>query len=269
MGRKMFGFLLDQERESYRATLGPTRHPRSYPLRALAQTLAAAESRQRRSMHRERGSGVPVPMLSVLGATGFRSQSPTITEPAERIRSPISSSFRSSSVSATEPVDRMRTPEITYAVGDGGIPDIHLDYRGRRLVEVVMADIAGFSEGPTAFRYAVTDPNRGPCLREDDDVLLIGMLHHPARVFKNHGVAYERPLCTVVECLLNSDRSSVVLLVPNYLIHLDFAAESEPNTLYTGAAVGVQIFTLPHMNEIDWIPGNPIGTYQTSAVSSL
>ncbi|KAJ7040626.1 hypothetical protein C8F04DRAFT_1177963 [Mycena alexandri] len=231
MGRRTFGTLLEEERASYRQTRGPTPLSRSYPLRALAQTLAAAEDVQRRSMRYE-GDHV-----LALGATDSRSPSLSTTEPVDRMQTPSTPSFavgtttagsRSPSPSTTEPFDRMQTPNTPSFVVDGSVPDARFDYRGRRLVELVMADIARSSAGPTTFRYAVTDPSRGPCLRRDDDVLLIGMLHHPARVFKNHGVA-----------------------------HKHFAVESEPNTLYTGAAVEVQILMLPYMDEMDWVPGNP------------
>ncbi|KAJ7175668.1 hypothetical protein C8R46DRAFT_1030704 [Mycena filopes] len=174
---------------------------------------------------------------------------------AASVSIPATESFNFPASPTSRPVDTLTTAFDST--------EDRRDYHNRLLLEVVLADIIQISGGSTTFRYAVTDPSTTFCLRKDDSVLLVGMMHRVARLVKNHGLAHGRPLCTVVECLSDGDLSPCILLVANQLVHPEFAVETIPNPLFNGAAI--QALDLSVLDHMDWVPGVPLSTFRLSA----
>ncbi|KAJ7821161.1 hypothetical protein B0H13DRAFT_1920959 [Mycena leptocephala] len=137
------------------------------------------------------------------------------------------------------------------------LPDLRFDYQGHLLLEVVAADYVQLSDGFTVLRYAVTEPSSNEFIKRRDSGLVVGMLHQVVRFVRNHGSTIDRPRCTVVECVVESEAvsSTTVLLVPNGAVHPSFTVDDSPNQIFTGAVEGSRVVELTHLDDVGHVSG--------------
>ncbi|KAJ7124842.1 hypothetical protein C8R43DRAFT_958618 [Mycena crocata] len=219
MGRLTFGTLLAEERLSYSRDGRATSRSPSYPLSKLAATIAGREyicegHGQISSSYEEGGSSSSTPGIPARSS---------------------GTSLVSGTSSDAQYRDSMRTPILPLT--------IHFDFHGQRLLEVVTTDFVAFHSSFVTPRHAVIDPSDAEVLRRGQRVLVIGSIHMVLRLVKNHGLTTDRPLCTVIECVVEDDdaQQAVILLAANFLVHRSFVAEEQPNGFFTGTGEGCAV----------------------------
>ncbi|KAJ7462829.1 ribonuclease H-like domain-containing protein [Mycena galericulata] len=244
MGRQTLSALISQEYKILEKTGRPSRHQTLDPFRPLARKLAA------RRYHAVGVSCIARRQVRFVGerfptaSDSFSAEITSIQDTAFGERSPTVSDSSCAEITSVQDT-ASSTPSAPLALRRSDVlvnrePYISTRVRytqdGTLIVGTVIADYVHLSDGATVIRYAVTEPVAPGVLKRGDSVFIAGRVNHRVQMVKNHGYSRGSHGGNVVECASGVD--ILVLLAPEYLLHVTFTVEVQPDIRLKGLEPG-------------------------------